>query len=108
MGTAPAEDVDIETVSLSEQQVGLVGDEGESLEEADAQGAVRDDLGKREGGGLDVVAALDDFEVGGDGAEVFVGGLVGEVAQAQGLAYLSGSEELLELWCRKERGEGRC
>lgn len=39
-----------------------------------------DDLGEWEGGGFDVVAALDDFQVGGDGAEVFVGGFVCEVA----------------------------
>lgn len=36
-----------------------------------------DDLGEGQGGGLDVVAALDDLEVGRDGAEVFVGGFVG-------------------------------
>lgn len=39
-----------------------------------------DNLCKGQGGGFDVEAALDDFEIGGDGAEVFVGGLVGEVA----------------------------
>lgn len=41
---------------------------------------MRDDLREREGRSLGVEAALDDLEVGRDGAEVFVGGLVGEVA----------------------------
>jgi hypothetical protein len=97
VGTPVAQDVDVEPVRLGEQEVGLAGDEGEALEEADAEGAVGDDLGDGEGGGLDVVAALDDLEVGGDGAEVFVGWLVGQVAEAEGLAYLAGGEELLEL-----------
>lgn len=97
VGSAPAEDVDVEAVRLGEQEVGLVRDEGETLEEADAEGAVGDDLCEGEGGGLDVVAALDDLEVGGDGAEVFVGLLVGEVAEAEGLADLAGCEKLLEL-----------
>lgn len=97
MGAAPAEDVDVEAVRLGEEQVGLGGDEREALEEADADGAVGDDLGQRQRGGLDVVAALDDLEVGRDGAQVVVGGLVGEVAQAERLANLAGREELLEL-----------
>lgn len=97
MGAAPTEDVDVEAVRLGEEQVGLVGDEGEAFEEADAQGAVGDDLGEGEAGGLDVEAALDDLEVGRDGAEVLVGGLVGQVAEAEGLGDLSWREELLEL-----------
>lgn len=97
MGAAPAEDVDVEAVRLGEEQVGLVGDEGEALEEANAQGAVGDDLGEGEAGGLDVEAALDDLEVGRDGAEVLVGGLVGQVAEAEGLGDLAWREELLEL-----------
>lgn len=60
-----------------------------------------DDLGQRQGGGLDIEAALDDLEIGRDGPEVLVGVLVGEVAEAEGLADLAGSEELLEL----EEGE---
>jgi hypothetical protein len=43
---APAEDVDVETVRLGEEEVGFVGDEGEALEESDAEGAVGDDLGE--------------------------------------------------------------
>lgn len=44
VGAAPAEDVDVELVGLGQQQVGLARDEGEALEEADAQAAVGDDL----------------------------------------------------------------
>jgi hypothetical protein len=101
VGAAPAEDVDVETVGLGEEQVGLVADEGEALEEADAQSAMGDDLGEGQGSGLDIEAALDDLEVGGDGAEVLVCVLVGQVAQAQSLANLARGEELLEL----RRGE---
>lgn len=56
-----------------------------------------DNLGQGQAGGLDVEAALDDLEVRGDGAEVFVRVLIGQIAQAEGLADLSGGEELLEL-----------
>lgn len=77
MRPAVAQHVDVEPIRLGEEQVGLIGDEGEALEEADAQGAVGDDLCEGQGGGLDVVAALDDLEVRGYGAEVLVGGLVG-------------------------------
>ena len=94
---APAEHVDVELVGLGQQQVGLAGDEGEALEEADAQAAVSDDLRQGQGGGLDVEAALDDLEVRRDGAEVLVGRLVGEVAEAQGLGDLARGEELFEL-----------
>lgn len=97
VGAAPAEDVDVELVGLGEEEVGLVGDEGEALEEADAQGAVGDDLGEGQAGGLNVEAALYDLEVRGDGAEVLVRVLVCQVAQAEGLADLSWGEELLEL-----------
>jgi hypothetical protein len=44
VGTAPAEHVDVELVGLGEEQIGFIGDEGKALEEADADGAVRDDL----------------------------------------------------------------
>lgn len=97
VGAAPAEDVDVELVGLGQQQVGLAGDEGEALEEADAQAAVGDDLGQGQGGGLDVEAALDDLEVRRDGAEVLVRRLVGQVAEAEGLGDLARGEELLEL-----------
>lgn len=58
---------------------------------------MRDDLGEREGRGLDVEAALDDLEVRRDGAEVLVGGLVGQVSETEGLGNLSGGEKFLEL-----------
>lgn len=97
VGAAPAEDVDVELVGLGQQQVGLAGDEGEALEEADAQAAVGDDLRQGQGGGLDVEAALDDLEVRRDGAEVLVRRLVGQVAEAEGLGDLARREELFEL-----------
>ena len=101
VGAAPAEDVDVEAVSLGEEQVRFRGDEGEALEEADADAAVDDDLGDGQGGGLDVVAALDNLEVRRDGAQVLVRVLVGEVAEAERLGDLSRSEELLELWSER-------
>ncbi len=80
MGAAVAEDVDVEAVGLGEQQVGLAGDEREALEEADADAAVGYDLRQRQRRGLDIVAALDDLEVGRDGAQVLVRVLVRQVA----------------------------
>jgi hypothetical protein len=95
---APAQHVHVEPVGLGEQHVRLVADEGEPLEEPDAQGAVRDDLRQRERGGLDVGAALDDLEVRGDAAQVVVRRAVGQVAEAEGLRDLAGGEEFFELW----------
>ena len=53
----------------------------------------------REGkvGGLGVEIALDDLKVRGDGAEVVVGFLVGQVAETEDLGDLVGGEEFLEL-----------
>lgn len=90
MGAAPAEDVDVELVGLGEEEVGLGGDEGEALDEADAQGAVGDDLGQRQGGGLDVEAALDDLQVRRDRPQVLVRVLVRQVAEAERLPDLAG------------------
>lgn len=97
MRASRAQDIDVETVRLGEEQVGFIGDEGEAFEEADANAAVGDDLCEGQGSSFDVVAALDDLEVGSYGAQVLVGLLVGEVAETEGLADLAGSEELLEL-----------
>lgn len=80
VGAADAEHVDVELVGLGEQQVGLVGHQGEPFDEADAEGAVGDGLGDGEGRGLDVEAALYDLKVGRDGAQVLVRVLVCEVA----------------------------
>ena len=99
VGAAVAEDVDVELVGLGEQQVGLGGDEGEALDEADAQGAVGDDLGQRQRRGLDVEAALDDLQVRRDRPQVLVRVPVRQVAEAQRLSDLAGREELLELFC---------
>lgn len=65
--------------------------------ESDTERAVRDDFRGSEVGGFDVVVALDDLEVGGDGAEVVVGFPVGEVAEAEDLGDFVGGEEFLEL-----------
>jgi hypothetical protein len=98
MRAAPAEHIDIESIRLGEQQIGLSGDEGESFEEADADASVLDDAGDGEGGGFYVVAAADDFEVWADGAEVFVGVFVGQVAEAEGLGDFPRGQEFLELY----------
>lgn len=98
MGAAPAQDVDVQLVGLGQEQVGLAGDEGEALEEADAQPAVGDDLREREGGRLHVEPALDDLEVGRDGPQVLVRRPVSQVAQAERLRDLARGEELLELF----------
>lgn len=42
-----------------------------------------DDIRNGEGGRLDVLAASDDLEVWADGAEVLVGVLIGQVAEAE-------------------------
>lgn len=65
--------------------------------EADAERAVGDDLREGEVGGFDVEVALDDLEVGRDGAQEVVGGFVGQVAEAEDLGDFAGGEELLEL-----------
>lgn len=97
MGAAPAEDVDVELVGLGEEEVGLGGDEGEALDEADAQGAVGDDLRERQRRRLDVKAPLDDLEVRRDRPQVLVRVLVRQVAEAQRLPDLARRQELLEL-----------
>ncbi|KAK7978330.1 hypothetical protein PG988_005820 [Apiospora saccharicola] len=97
VGAAPAEDVDVKLVGLGQQQVGLRRHEREALDEAHAQRAVRHHLRERQGGGLDVEPAFDDLQVRGDGPQVLVRVLVGQVAEAEGLADLAGGEELLEL-----------
>lgn len=98
MSAAPAQNIHVQLVRLGQEQVGLVGDESEALEEPNAEAAVGDDLGQGEGGGLDVIAALDDLEVRRDRSQVLVRVLVGQVSEAERLADLAGGEELLELW----------
>jgi hypothetical protein len=70
------------------------------MREAYPQTAVGDDLreGERGGGRVAVEVAFDEVQVGGEGAEVVVGGAVGEVAKAEDLAYLTRSEEFFELF----------
>lgn len=103
MGAAPAQHVDVELVRLGEQQVGLVADEREALEEADADAAVGDHLRQRQRGGFDIQAALDDLEVRRNAAQVLVRRPVRQVAEAERLANLAGREELLELQSGRKR-----
>lgn len=97
MGSSPAQHVHVQPVRFGEKQVRLRRDQGEALQEANSEGAVLHDGGYGQGGGLDIVPALDDLEVRGDGAEVLVGRLVGQIAEAEGLGDLAGGEELLKL-----------
>ena len=97
MGAGVAEDVDVELVGLGEQEVGLGGDEGEALDEADAQGPVGDDLGQRQRRRLHVEPPLDDLQVRRDRPQVLVRVPVRQVPQAQRLPDLARREELLEL-----------
>lgn len=82
MRAAPAENIYIESVCFGEKQIWFVGHKSKALEKADADAAVGDDLRQRQRGSLDVVAALDDLEVRGDGSEVLVCGLVCQVTKA--------------------------
>lgn len=56
-----------------------------------------DDFRKGEVGCFNVKVALHYLKVGGDGAEEVVGFFVGEVAEAEDLAYFVGGEEFFEL-----------
>lgn len=103
MGAAPAEDVDVELVGLGQEQVGLGGHEREALDEADAQGAVRDHLRQGQRRRLHVEPALDDLEVRRDRPQVLVRVLVRQVAQAQRLPDLARRQELLELYSEEEK-----
>ena len=82
MRAAPAKDVDVELVRLGQEEVGLVADQGEALQEADADAPVRHHLREGERGRLDIVAALDDLEVGGYRSEVLVGMPIRQVPEA--------------------------
>lgn len=67
------------------------------VREADAEGAMRDDLRHGQVRRVDVEVALDDLQVRRDAAEEVVGRRVGEVAQAEDLADFAGGEEFFEL-----------
>lgn len=81
MSAAPAQDVDVQSIRFGEQQVGLGGNKGEALEEANSYAAVGDDLRERERRGLDIGAALDDLEIRRHGSQVLVRVLVCEVTE---------------------------
>lgn len=97
VSTTPAQNIHIQFIRLGQKKVWFVRDECETLQETNAKAAVGDDLGQWEGGGLDVIAALHNLEIGGDGSQVLVRVLIGQVSKAKRLADLSGGEELLEL-----------
>jgi hypothetical protein len=61
MGAAPAEHIHIQFIRLGKEQVWFVANEGEALEEANADAAVCDDLGEWEGGGFDIEPTLDNL-----------------------------------------------
>lgn len=69
-----------------------------AVREAYAQGAVGDDFGEGKVRGVDIEVAFYDLEVGGDGAEPFVGFFGGDVAEAENLANFAGGEEFFKLW----------
>lgn len=69
--------------------------------EAYSQRAMRDNFRDGQVGGVGVEVAADDLEIGSDRAEEFVGGRVGEIAEAEDLANFSGSEELFKLFVPK-------
>ena len=123
MRAAPAEDVDVHLAGGDEQGVRVAGgDDGVAVGEADAEAAVGDDFAEGGGDGVggfrggvrvvgllggggggggggegEVVVALDELEVRGEGAEEGVGGGGGEVAEAEDLGDFAGGEEFLEL-----------
>lgn len=97
MCATPAEHVNIQLVRLGQQQVGLIGDEGESFQEADSNAAVRHHLRQGERGRLDVISALDNLQVRRNRSQVLVRVLVRQVSETKRLPDLSGREQLLEL-----------
>ena len=66
-----------------------------------------DYLGQWEGSGLDVIAAFHNLEIGGDGSQILVRVLIGQVSKAKRLADLSGGEELLELQTKSRVSDAR-
>lgn len=98
MGTPPQQHIDVHVSCSDQQTIGIPRwNDGMAMREANAQGAMSDDLGEGKVGGLGVEIALDDLEVRGHGAEVVVGLLVSQVAETEDLGDFVGGEELLEL-----------
>lgn len=105
MRAAPEQHIDVHLARRDQQTIRIPGrDDGVAMREADAEGAVGDDLGEREVGGqvrgqqgLGVEVAAHELQVGGEGAQEVVGRGGGEVAEAEGLADFAGGEEFFEL-----------
>jgi hypothetical protein len=69
-----------------------------------------DNLRQGQRGSLYIEAALDDLEIWRNRAQVFVCVAVCQIAEAQGLSYLSRGKQLLELLCAsggRPRGQQR-
>lgn len=54
-------------------------------------------LGKGKRSGFGIKATFDDLEIWRYASKIFPGGFIREVAQAEGLAYFAGGEQLFEL-----------
>lgn len=67
------------------------------MREADAQAAVINDFGERQVGGVDIVVASDHLQVRRYLAKEVIGLAIGQVAQAENLANLSGRQEFAKL-----------
>jgi hypothetical protein len=95
---APQQHVDVHLAGCNQQTVAVARRHNRmSMCKADAQRAVRHDLGQREVGRLDVEVAFYDLQVRRDGAQELVGVAVGDVSEAEDLADFAGREEFLEL-----------
>jgi hypothetical protein len=101
MSPTPKQHIHVHLPRGDQQRIAIAGRYYRvAMREAYPQTAVGDDLreGERGGGRVAVEVAFDEVQVGGEGAEVVVGGAVGEVAKAEDLAYLTRSEEFFELF----------
>lgn len=98
MTAPPQQHIHIHMPGRYQQGIGVPGrNDGMAVREADAQRAMRHDLGERQVGRFGVEVALDDLEVGRQRAQVVVCFLVGQVAETEDRADFVGCEEFFEL-----------